>query len=178
MTKTRAGLTELEGAILCVIRSTPGTTAYRVRQTFLVSRSAEWSGSAGAVYPAIARLEAVGLLSASAETDKRGTRTFRLTGAGKAAHERWLCDERRTLSPGLDPFRTRAGFWSALPPQRQRKLMQRLQRAIRSLRAELVREQRSTPGGDRIMLDLHIELQDLRLRWLDRYLKAPSAKSR
>ena len=46
-------MTELEGAILGVIRLDPSCTAYRVRQVFLASRSDEWSGSAGAVYPAI-----------------------------------------------------------------------------------------------------------------------------
>lgn len=171
-------MTELEGAILAVIRFVPGATAYRVRQVFLTSPSAEWSGSAGAVYPAIARLETLRLLRASPQGDRRGTRSFRLSPAGTAALERWLCDAERAVSPGIDPFRIRAGFWSALSPRKQKRLLRELQRRIRSRRDELVRERRARRDGDRVMLDLHIDLQELRLRWIDRYFKAPKAKPR
>jgi DNA-binding PadR family transcriptional regulator len=178
MTKTRAALTELEGAILSVIRFAPGATAYRVRQVFLTSRSAEWSGSAGAVYPAIARLKGIDLVRASAEADKRGTLTYRLTRTGKTAHERWLGDVDRAASPGLDPFRTRAGFWSALPPPKRRAMLLDLKRKIEVVRRQLLSELPSLEEGDRIMVDLSLEVQALRLRWLDRYLSALSRKPR
>ena len=174
MTKTRADLTELEGATLSVIHFTSGATAYRVRQVFRASRSTEWSGSAGAVYPAIARLEKLGLLRGSAETDKRGTRIYRLTRAGDDALERWLANAERATGAGLDPFRTRAGFWSALAPSKQRKLMRQLERRIRRERADLAREQTAADDSDRITLGLHIDLLDLRLRWLSRYLNPPA----
>src|SRR5690606_37675280 len=83
MTKTRASLTELEGAILGVLRRDPGATAYRIRQVFRVSRSAEWSGSAGAVYPALKRMQKDRLIAERPEQDERGTRTYALTPAGK-----------------------------------------------------------------------------------------------
>jgi len=178
MTKTRADLTELEGAILGVIRLEPGATAYRVRQIFLASRSTEWSGSAGAVYPAIARLEALGRIRGGAQSDKRGTRSYRLTQMGERAHDHWLCDEVRAIGAGFDPFRTRAGFWSALPEAKYRALLTGLARRIRTLRNQLLRELPHLDDGDARMVNLHIALQDLRLDWVAAELKIIARKSR
>ena len=171
MTKPRAKLTELEGAILGVFRLDPSCTAYRVRQIFLASQSAEWSGSAGAVYPAINRLEARGQIRSMPQTDKRGTCTYRLTRAGEAAHDRWLCDSDRAIGPGLDPFRTRAGFWSVLTAPKLRSLLLRLRRQIEMRRNQLLRELPALDESDTIMVNLHIALQELRLKWVEQHLK-------
>jgi len=69
--------------MLGVVRLEPNCTAYRVRQVFLASRSTEWSGSAGAVYPAVNRLQVEGLIGETPEQDGRGTKTYRLTPAGR-----------------------------------------------------------------------------------------------
>jgi DNA-binding PadR family transcriptional regulator len=171
MTKSRAWLTELEGAMLGIIRHDPSCTAYRVRQVFLASRSAAWSGSAGAVYPAINRLAAEGLIGESAAQDGRGTRTYRLTAAGARAHDAWLCDAERAIDAGLDPFRTRAGFWSVLPPKRLRALLKELAKALERRRAGLRRELPSLDEGDAAMATLHVALLDLRLNWITARLK-------
>ena len=178
MTKARADLTELEGAILSVIRAAPEATPYRIRQVFLASPSAEWSGSAGAVYPAVKRLEAQALIKPTPPIDKRGTRAYRLTHAGENAHERWLSDVERAASPGLDPFRTRAGFWHVLPAAKRRALLQRLRREILGARGRLAKETAARDEGDKIMDDLHLGLQDLRLQWIAKYLKALKPKER
>jgi DNA-binding PadR family transcriptional regulator len=166
MTKTRAGLTELEGAILGVLRRDPSATAYRIRQVFRVSRSAEWSGSAGAVYPALKRMLKDRLIAERPVEDERGTRTYALTPAGKAAHDAWLCDAARASGPGLDPFRTRAGFWSLLPPARQRTLMNALRSEIEKRRDALKSELPAYDEDDAAIATLHIALLDLRLKWI------------
>ena len=58
-------LTELEGAILSEIQHRGQKTAFQVRRAFAVSFSLEWKGSAGAVYPAVKRLEQRGFIQAS-----------------------------------------------------------------------------------------------------------------
>ena len=167
MTKPRAKLTELEGAILGVLRRDPSCTAYRIRQLFLASRSAEWSGSAGAVYPAIKRMKRDGVINEQAQQDNRGTRTYRLTPAGTAAHDRWLCDVERAAGPGLDPFRTRASLWPALTPEKRRALIKALRREIERRRSELLHELPSLDEGDAIATTLHVALLNLRLKWLE-----------
>ena len=167
ITKARGTLTELEGAILGVLRRAEGMTAYAVRQVFLTSLSAEWSGSAGAVYPAIARLTAAKLLAAHAKGDGRGTTSLVLTATGRAAHDRWLCDVERAVGPGTDPFRTRAGLWMELTPTRRRSLMKALQKEIARQRGALKSEPLLPGEADAITRELHLALLEMRLRWLE-----------
>lgn len=130
MMTPRRGLTEFEGAILGVLSSGKMPTAYRVRQVFRASPSVEWSGSAGAVYPAIKRMKAAGFLKERAVHDGRGTKTCELTTKGKALHRRWLLDVDRAIGPGMDPFRTRAGLWSGLAPKERGQFAQKLKKEI------------------------------------------------
>jgi DNA-binding PadR family transcriptional regulator len=169
MTKARAELTELEGAILGVLRRTGGSTAYHVRQVFLASRSAEWSGSAGAVYPAIARLKKSGLLAERARKDGRGTKICAITAKGEAAHEAWFCDVARATGAGLDPFRLRAGFWRDLVPGEQRALAQRLRNALKQQRDELRAARELGDPVDAVSRELHDALLQTRLVWLDKF---------
>lgn len=166
MTKSRAGLTELEGAILGVLVRDPSATAYRVRRVFQESRSAEWSGSAGAVYPAIRRLVADRLIKERAEADARGTHTYELTRAGKETYEEWLCDVTRAVSPGMDPFRTRAPLWIGLAPATQRKLAKELKAELEAQRETLTRSLSKLDAGDTITARLHLAVLDQRLKWL------------
>lgn len=162
----RAALTELEGAILGVLRRGQAHTAYAVRQVFKISVSAEWSGSAGAVYPAIARMKAAGLLAGRALKGGRGGVAYSLTPAGSAAHDRWLCDVARIVGPGVDPFRTRAGLWPLLPARQRRALMAELQRAIAARRDAMANAPPAPDHGDAIGDALLVMLMELRLRWL------------
>jgi DNA-binding PadR family transcriptional regulator len=165
ITKSRDGLTELEGAILGVLRRSRGLSAYAVRQVFLVSLSAEWSGSAGAVYPAIARMKTARLIAGRAQKDARGTVTYALTAAGIAAHDAWLCDVERAAGPGSDPFRTRAALWRELALAKRRALMKALRAEIERRRDALTAKT-ADDSGDAITDELLLAQLELRLRWL------------
>ena len=159
-------MTELEGAILGVLRREPGLSAYAVRRVFQMSVSAEWSGSAGAVYPALARLKTARLIAGRAQDDGRGTVTFTLTPAGLAAHDTWLCDVERAAGPGSDPFRTRAALWLELPAGKRRALMQALKKEIEVRRDALAAALSSRDMGDRLTDEILIAQMELKLRWL------------
>lgn len=112
-------LTELEGTVLGVVRLRQPCTSYRVRREFTESPSPYWSGSAGAIYPLMTRLERAGLLRSTAEsTGSRRSREYRLTAAGRAALVRWLGPPVPPEVVGVppDPLRTRVPFLEALPP--------------------------------------------------------------
>jgi|SRR4051812_10666731 DNA-binding PadR family transcriptional regulator len=160
-------MTELEGAILGVIRRTGGATAYFVRKVFLISRSEDWSGSAGAVYPAIARMRQLGWLKERATQDRRGTKTHVLTAKGERAHDDWLCDVHRAVGAGVDPFRTRAAAWPELTPAQWRKLKpalkKELERQLEAMRALAA----SLDENDTLTNELHIATLEARLRWLE-----------
>ena len=118
MKKTDQPLTEFEGAVLCEIGDGDVVTAYRVRRAFETSRSQEWSGSAGAVYPAIRRLIERGHIATESDaSDGRGTSRLSLTRQGRAALRAWASDVERAVGPGVDPFRTRASEWEGYRPR-------------------------------------------------------------
>lgn len=163
-------LTELEGAALSVIDGLGACTPYQVRQNFLSSRSREWSGSAGAVYPAMRRLHAAGLLRAKETRDARGSVRFSLSAAGKKAFEAWLEDLERACGSGLDPFRCRADYWDTLPAVDRRELLQALVRKLeRKLKMLLDLYDRPDTPEPRALI-LEVELHKTRLRWLEREL--------
>lgn len=132
-------LSELEYAILGTIHCYGPCTAYRVRRAFQTSLSAHWTGSAGAVYPAMARLEQAGLVRSRRET--RGTRyraLLQLAGEGRRKLVEWLQPPLPGPAAlmGFDPLRLRVRFLSVLAREQRRAF---LAAADRSLRAHLER---------------------------------------
>ena len=175
MKKSSSPLTELEGAVLSEMGTGDAVTAYQVRRAFETSRSQEWSGSAGAVYPAIRRMTERGLIATQSDvSDGRGTARLSLTKEGKAALQAWASDAARAVGPGVDPFRMRASEWMAWPAAKRRSMANKLERALRERIAELETaiEEEAEHCSPRTQLDL--ELQHSRLEWLRRTV--PAAK--
>lgn len=171
-TRKRAShaLTELEGATLAVIHGLGSCTPYQVRQNFLSSRSQEWSGSAGAVYPAIRRLHAGGLLLAQKTEDARRSVRFSLSALGRKAFEAWLKDVERASGSGLDPFRCRADYWDILPAAGRQALLRALMRKLEQ-KLEMLADLSDSPAtAERRALSLEVALHKTRLRWLEREL--------
>jgi DNA-binding PadR family transcriptional regulator len=166
MAQRKRDLTELEGAALSVIERLKACTPYQVRQAFLTSPSTEWSGSAGAVYPALRRLKAAGLLAAKPAKDARRSVHYRLSGAGAAALKGWLCDVSRATGLGLDPFRTRAPLWAGLPNARAGAFKRELVRALKAECAALRKKLAAPHQPNREAMELCLALQEMRLSWL------------
>ena len=150
-----------------MLRREPGLSAYAVRRIFQVSLSAAWSGSAGAVYPALARLQKARLINGQAQDDGRGTVTFTLTAAGVRLHDAWLSDVERAAGPGSDPFRTRAALWLELPSAKRRALMKALKREIERRRDALTCKAPQADPGEAVTDALLVRQLELRRRWVD-----------
>jgi len=130
----RAALTELEGCVLGIVWSRGPCTAYVARREFLDSPSPYWSGSAGAVYPLLARLEGRGLVRARAHrAGRRASRRFALTARGRQMLERWLGPPLPDWVVGvpMDPLRTRMSFLAALPARRRTLFLGEAERQTR-----------------------------------------------
>ena len=112
-------LSELEGVILGVVWREGPCSPYVVKREFEQSPSSSWSASAGAIYPAITKLEAHGLLSSREEAWRGRTRRLvRLTARGRTALRAWLSDlPDWTGRVTSDPIRARAHFLDLLPDQ-------------------------------------------------------------
>lgn len=162
-----ARLTEFEGALLSELRRTGPCTAYQLRSGFQNSPSRSWSGSAGAVYPAVRRLQAQGLISSEpAEGDPRGARSLRLTATGEAAVLDWICDPERASDSGFDPFRTRVTLLDTLPRNRREAFLDALRAAIQARIAwlEAFTEGKDEISRGRVAIDL--AQQQARLDWI------------
>jgi DNA-binding PadR family transcriptional regulator len=117
-------LTDLEGAALAEFAKRGPTTSYAVTRTFRESPSEFWSGSAGAVYPMVRRLEKRGLLkSESAEQGRRERTDYSITPLGRAALEHWLLDGDRAAGLGFDPLRTRLIYLDLVSPAQRGALL-------------------------------------------------------
>ena len=160
-------LTELEGAILSEIAYRGSQTAFQVRRSFAKSPSLEWRGSAGAVYPAVKRLERDGFVEAIATGDARATRLLSVTPAGRKAMLAWACDAARATSSGLDPFRIRAGIWAQLPAAKQREVLASMRREIESSIEHLQAFARNRDTIERVSVDLALGLQRSRVSWIE-----------
>jgi DNA-binding PadR family transcriptional regulator len=161
-------LTELEGAVLTEVEFRGNDTAYKVRRAFEASFSVQWRGSAGAVSPAVHRLEARGLLKSAPHPTRRG-KVLGLTTAGRSALVDWAKDAALANGVGMDPFRLRAGVWCMLPARERRALFKRLRAELQQeIQALEQRDYQDLP--DRIQSELAMELVKSRIRWIERTL--------
>jgi len=160
-------LTELEGALMVEIHHRGMTTAFKVRRAFQLSMSSEWSGSAGAVSPAIRRLEAAGLLKMGEPEGARRARQLSLTPLGEAKLKAWSLDAEKASNIGLDPFRIRAGLWAMLPEVERSALFEALRRTTEAQLASLPAYGRDRDETERVAIGIVHETLKVRLAWLD-----------
>lgn len=159
--------------VLAVVAKFGPMTTYAIRKHFARSPAAQFSSSAGTIYPLVERLEQRGLLSVRA--DRRGRQARRqveITDAGRKEVVLWLgqLDDGTLLSPP-DPFRTRLYFFGLLPAARRRKL---LDEAIAGVEANIAalreyEESYSGEGGERfghLAARGGLYVARARLRWL------------
>jgi DNA-binding PadR family transcriptional regulator len=159
-------LTELEGAILSEIHHRGAETAFKVRKAFLSSPSLEWSGSSGAVYPAIRRLTAQGLVRGKTQDSARKGSTLSLTADGVARLNAWICDLDRAAGLGLDPFRLRSGLWEQLPAVERADGLVALLAVVEQAILDLESYKAGLDRVERRRVELSISLQHLRVAWL------------
>lgn len=110
-------LSDLEGATLAALAQHGSATSYQLASEFAASPSEFWSGSSGAIYPMMTRLEKRGLISGKAgHTGARARVLWSLTPTGQRAMMAWLMDVERASGMGFDPLRTRLIHIDLIPP--------------------------------------------------------------
>ena len=169
----RLVLTELEGCVLGIVWSRGPCTAYAARRVFLDSPSPYWSGSAGAVYPLLARLKDRGLVRARAHSHGlRTSRRFGITPVGRRMLERWLGPPlpEWILGVPMDPLRTRMGFLGALPARRRTLFLAEAERHARvhleAARNELAGTRTGGDLFDQLVSRGAVVSLEARLAWL------------
>lgn len=164
--------TELEHCVLGVVWRRGPCTSYAVRAEFAASVTAQWSASAGSIYPAIRRLTALALLEARRTAwGRRGKHELSLTAIGAETLRRWIgAIDAAAAGPTPDPVRTRFLFLDALNDAHARRAaIAQAQSETRDRLAVVraaARDERLPPGERLAMRGAELQLE-ARLRWLD-----------
>jgi DNA-binding PadR family transcriptional regulator len=127
-------LSEIEGCVLALLHEWGPATPYALRKEFLNSPTPQWSGSAGTIYPLIARLQRRGLVRAKLHpTGARPGRRISLSASGRRAFRSWLSIPVPDWVAGIppDPLRTRVRFLEALSVRERRAFIVAARRAAR-----------------------------------------------
>jgi DNA-binding PadR family transcriptional regulator len=118
----RKELTELERCVVGVVWRDGPVTAYEIASLFSKSLSPYWSGSAGAIYPVVQRLQRRGLI-VGRQRAWNGTKktVLSITEKGTASLQEWLTPPISSASagPSFDSIRTRLYFLGVLPKKQQ-----------------------------------------------------------
>jgi DNA-binding PadR family transcriptional regulator len=162
-------LSELEGCVLGLLWKRKRTTAYAIRRSMLDSPSSHWSGSAGAIYPLLERLEKRGLVRSrpAARGDREGWH-YELTRRGRERFLDWLGPPFApdVVCLAADPLRTRAHFMGALPARKRAKFLTdaraELERHLRALKVEP-----DFDDYDRIAMRAAIRVTRAKMQWID-----------
>ncbi len=134
-------VTELEGVILGIVWSRQPCSPYAVLSRFRASPTWGWSSSTGAIYPAIRRLKARGLLDHRPDlASNRKAELLSLSEKGLSALRTWIASVTEEMgSPGIDPIRTKINYLAALAPTERDAFLDRAEQVTR-LRLDLVRK--------------------------------------
>ena len=140
-------ISELEGAVLGLIWTNPGTP-YQVRRMLQRSPNPSWSGSAGAIYPLFQRLEGCGFLAARrVKTGKRRGTVYSITKLGIRALRGWIGPPflQTIIGVPIDALRTRARFLAVLPHEKRKRFLAdaiaKLQEHITTIKADCRKRQ-------------------------------------
>ena len=166
-------LSHLAYIALGVVSDEQPCTAYAVMRVFQVSTSTYFSGSAGAIYPLLKRLEATGLVRAKrTKAGSRPRRHYTLTAAGKSALTKWLCAPipAADVDFTVDLLRTRVFFFDALGKRERMKFVANA-RGLLEARIEKNRAQMSALSGtadrfERLATKSAVMADQSRLKWL------------
>lgn len=109
---------ELESVVLGIVWKEGPCTPHAIRTHFVTSRNTRFSGSTGAIYPLVRRLEERGLLVSKGDRRKlQKRRLYAISDEGLARLREWLAPplSEEAFSVPHDPVRLRLYFLEALP---------------------------------------------------------------
>jgi PadR family transcriptional regulator AphA len=152
-------------------------TGYEIKSLVDVSTRFFWAASYGQIYPELARLEKLGLVSGEPDsTNGRRRKTYQLTPAGEQALKEWLTSPKPLHVEFRHAGALKFFFSDSLPPEQQleqlRRLRERHERIADELREiEPAAREAAAESGRRLpymTLDFGIAFQEFVADWCTR----------
>jgi DNA-binding PadR family transcriptional regulator len=167
-------LTSFEQVLLGLICLSP-SSGYDLKRIFAATPMGLYQPSSGALYPALRRLEAKGLVQAKAPDEDRGSarhrRVYEPTETGRAAHVSWLRTpvEQATVSRDLGLHLMRFVMMEHVFPRGEvLGFLDNLEKGLAALTADLERYAAIAPFDDlhpRLALDHGLAVHRASLQW-------------
>lgn len=163
-------------AMLGILKQQP-LSGYDLRKTFAATPLVAFSDSPGAIYPALERLQQLGLIRGRIHKGSglRRSRVFNLTPAGRAQLQRWLAKPiiRDDVVRGVDALILRFSFMDeGLGRQHSARFLAALEAELAAylpaLRQFLKAPQQDMPLSGRLALQSGVEGYEALLRWARR----------
>jgi DNA-binding PadR family transcriptional regulator len=166
-------ITQLGFALLGLIQQHP-MSGYDLRKIFATTAMGSYSDSPGAIYPALNRLAAHGLVRGSVEKSGslRTRRVFTVTADGLAAFKAWLKSPvtRKDVVRGIDGLLLRFAFMDqSIGPSHSLRFLEQFAEHIASYHDELRQyfniHRNDMPTSARLALESGIQQYASRLDW-------------
>ncbi len=168
-------ITSLDYAILGLIHQEP-QSGYGIRKEFETTALGNYSSSPGAIYPALKRLQKLGLVIKSTYGNDHKKR-FGCTEAGKNALTEWLSKplELHDVAKNLDELLLRFAFMGNLLKKENKlsfllSLQELLKTYITELKTYHKNSGRDLPLNGRLAFEHGIESYQATLRWSNKAL--------
>ena len=172
-TMTERTPTSLEYALLGLLHQHP-QSGYDLRKVLEMTALGNYSGSPGAVYPALRKLEKHGMVEGEVDSTQalRPKKIFRPTGKGRELFRDWLLQdiERKDVERRMDELMLRFAFHSvAGSTAATLRFLESLLKQVQEYVAELNRQRdlfpEATPLHPRLALAAGIEQYRACARW-------------
>jgi DNA-binding PadR family transcriptional regulator len=176
---TRRTPTTLDYALLGLLYQLP-RSGYDLRKVFETTAMGNYSGSPGAIYPALRRLEQQGLVEGEVDTTTalRPKQVFRPTKAGRETLSDWLVREieREDVERRIDELMLRFAFhWVLDSRTATRRFLESFLGEVEDYLGELNRQHKVFPAGaplqSRLALAAGIEQYRACTRWARKAIK-------
>jgi DNA-binding PadR family transcriptional regulator len=176
----------LDHALLGLLGPAPAS-GYDLRKIFATTPMGSFSDSPGAIYPALARLEAGGLIRGHVEESAglRRRKLYRLTAAGTMELRRWLslALAREDVVSRMDELILRFAFMeAALGKPSVLKFLGALETELTAyvpvLHAHLSTHRAAMPTSAWLALEFGIGSYETQLEWCRRAIRAYEGKKR
>ncbi len=163
-------LTNLECVALAHLNRIGPCTAHELRQAFTLSTAGRYSGSAGAIYPLVKRLQAAGFIDSKSDANgAQNKQVYCVVAKGEQAVKQWLLTfEPKDIFPD-DPLRTRFQYIRQLSKDEQRQWLDAANAALTKQNQNVIEEYQAmvyqNPVDKFVCLGV-LETNKTRQRWI------------